>query len=77
MTDCREDRCARLLALVRQLVEESGTGSSFDAEHWTQTWLATPLPALGGDLPISHMDTEQGYEQIAQLLLRMRSGAFS
>ena len=77
MTDCQEDRIAKLIALVQRLLEESGNGVRFDAEHWTRIWLATPLPALGGAQPISYLDSEQGYELLRQLFLRMQSGAFS
>lgn len=77
MIDRQEDRITTLIALVLRLAKESGEDAHFDAELWTRTWLATPLPALGGVSPISYLDSEGGYERVAQLLLRMQSGAFS
>ena len=77
MNNCQEDRITKLAGLVRRMVEESGNGGRFDAESWTRAWLATPLPALGCVQPISYLDSEQGYELLRQLLLRMQSGAFS
>lgn len=66
-----------LLALVAQIVSESGQSAGFDAAEWLVKWMSTPVLALGGRAPVSLMATEEGRERIRDLIRRMQSGAFS
>lgn len=66
-----------LLALVRQIVRESGEGTApFDARGWLAAFLMAPSPALGGQLPVHLLDDAEARLQVRQLLLRMQSGAY-
>ncbi len=40
-------------------------------------WLGRPNRALGGDRPMSYLDTEIGERQVEELLLRMTHGIYS
>ena len=48
---------ARLVGQAQSVVNESGNRDGFDAAKWTASWLAQPLPALGGKRPAELMDT--------------------
>jgi hypothetical protein len=66
----------RLIATVRQMVEESGHIENFDAEAWVDHWLGEPLPALGG-VPREYLLAECDCDRIVWLLLRAQAGTFS
>jgi putative toxin-antitoxin system antitoxin component (TIGR02293 family) len=68
---------ARLIGLVEQVVAESGSPDTFDAAVWTAAWLSNPLPALGGKKPGDFMDTADGRDLVAGLILQMQSGAYA
>lgn len=48
---------AWLLALVEQIVQESGNPVDFDAAKWTTEWLSEPNAALGGRKPTEYLDS--------------------
>jgi putative toxin-antitoxin system antitoxin component (TIGR02293 family) len=66
-----------LIGQVQAMVEESGNPEGFDAALWVANWLNSPLPALGGALPASYMDTVEGQKLIANLLAMSQSGAYA
>jgi len=66
-----------LINLVQKMVEQSGGTAGFDAARWVSTWLAKPLPALGGKTPASYMDTFEGQRLVADLLSMSQSGAYA
>jgi putative toxin-antitoxin system antitoxin component (TIGR02293 family) len=68
---------ARLVGLVEAMVRESGNPEGFSAPEWVATWLAQPLPALGGRAPAELMDTAEGQQIVSNLLERARSGAYA
>lgn len=60
---------------VQQMVEEAGNPDGFSASAWFSSWIAEPLPALGGSRPIEFLDTMEG--QGANLLMQMRVGVYA
>lgn len=68
---------ARLVGQVQLMVEESGRPEGFVAAEWVAQWLEQPLPALGGQRPGELMDTPDGQRLIADLVVRMQSGAYA
>lgn len=66
-----------LVEMVQTMVKESGDPEGFDARLWVTTWLAQPLPALGGKTPASYMDTAEGQKLVAELLAMSQSGAYA
>lgn len=81
MTDrlTESDRAAnivRLVGIVQRMVEESGDAAGFDAAHWTAAFLARPNHALGGQLPIECMRTQEGHAIVERLVLNMQCGAY-
>lgn len=72
----RAANVARLVGIVQRMVEESGDPAGFDAAHWTATFLERPNHALGGQLPIEFMRTEQGHAVVERLVLNMQCGAY-
>lgn len=67
---------ARLIGQVEQIVHDSGNPEGFDSARWVGAWLNRPLPALGGSLPATLMDTAEGREIVAGLIAQMQSGAY-
>lgn len=67
----------KLIGQVEVMVEESGNPEGFNAAAWVARWLATPIPALGGKVPGSLMDTLEGQELVSRLLAQMQSGAYA
>jgi len=73
----RYQAIAELLVLVERIVRESGDPRGFDASAWLNQWLVTPCPALNEALPAEYLKTFSGRKQLAVLLSRMQSGAYS
>ena len=74
------ERVLGLLKLVGQaqlMVEQSGRAEGFDAPRWVTSWLARPLPALGGRRPAEFMDTAEGQRAVSNLLSAATGGAFA
>lgn len=68
---------ASLVGQLQAIVEESGDAAGFDATLWLSRWLREPLPALGGERPLSLLDTMEGQALVADTLAKMQSGAFA
>jgi len=67
----------RLLGQVQALVQESGDPEGFDASAWLSSWMATPVPALGGFRPLDLMDTMTGQALVSRVLSQMQSSAYA
>lgn len=68
---------ASLVGQLQAIVEESGEPDGFDATLWVSRWLREPLPALGGEKPLSLLDTMEGQALVADTLAKVQSGAFA
>ena len=68
---------ASLVGQLQAIVEESGDPAGFDATRWLSQWLREPLPALGGEKPLSLLDTMEGQALVADTLARVQSGAYA
>ena len=68
---------ASLVGQLETIVEESGDPEGFDATRWLSRWLREPLPALGGEKPLSLLDTMAGQSLVADTLAKVQSGAFA
>jgi putative toxin-antitoxin system antitoxin component (TIGR02293 family) len=68
---------ASLIGKVQTMVEQSGDPEGFDAARWVASWLARPLPALGGATPASYMDTFEGQKLVGEMLSISQSGAYA
>lgn len=65
-----------LIGQVQAMIDTEST-PEFDAAKWLATWLAAPLPALGGATPASFMDTVEGQKYVGNLLEMAQSGAYA
>jgi len=68
---------AKLVGQVQAMVEESGDPTDFDAMAWLSRWLREPLPAFGGQKPISLLDTMEGQALVSTALAQIHSGAYA
>ena len=69
---------SRLIGQVDAMVRESGEAPvGFDAARWFAAWMGEPVAALGGLRPQQLLDTADGREALATLLLQMRSGVYA
>jgi putative toxin-antitoxin system antitoxin component (TIGR02293 family) len=66
-----------LIGQVENMVKESGDATGFDAAQWVSGWLHAPLPALGGRLPATYLDTIEGQKLVSRLLAMTQSGAYA
>lgn len=73
------ERVMGMQALIGQVQAMIDTESApeFDAAKWLASWLAAPLPALGGATPASFMDTVEGQKYVGNLLEMAQSGAYA
>jgi len=73
------ERVMGMQALIGQVQAMIDTESApdFDAAKWLASWLATPLPALGGAKPASFLDTVEGQKYVGNLLEMSQSGAYA
>lgn len=72
-------RKTKLIRLIQKIIDESGdveSVKSFDAAAWLEDWLCQPNPALGGALPLSYIDSDEGQELLASLIAGMQGGAY-
>lgn len=67
----------RLIDQVRDMVEDSGDTTDFDAAEWLGRWIVKPLPALGGKKPADYLSTVSGQKMLSNLLSQMQSGAYA
>lgn len=71
------DREAFILQLTDQVRAMDLTEPNFDASAWVRGWIAQPVPALGGRRPEEFIGSDEGQREIATLLARAQSGAYS
>lgn len=71
-------RLDELASIARCIVSESGSdqANDFDARRWIDGWAHSPLIALGGQLPVELLHTEEGVARVRQLLEQIQSGAY-
>ncbi|MDC8785987.1 50S ribosome-binding protein YggL [Roseateles koreensis] len=66
---------AALLDKLGRMIEESGgVWDRAALSAWLDTWLAEPLPELGGTTPAQVLVTRDGRRQVETILERMRGG---
>jgi len=65
------DRLFRVASIVAQATETLGS------QEKAARWLHKPNRALGGDSPLSRLDTSIGFHQIEEVLQRIEHGIFS
>ena len=63
------DRVARLIEVERAATRVFGD------EEAAREWLAAPVPALGGAIPIELLATTPGYQAVTNALRRIMSGS--
>ncbi len=69
---------SRLIGQVDAMVREAGEApADFDAARWFAAWMDEPVAALGGRCPRELLDTADGREAVATLLLQMKSGVYA
>ncbi|WP_271066606.1 antitoxin Xre/MbcA/ParS toxin-binding domain-containing protein [Caulobacter sp. NIBR1757] len=68
---------AKLVGQLQAMVEESGDPQGFDAPAWLSRWLREPLPALGGQAPMTLLDTMEGQSLVSRTLSQIQSGAYA
>ena len=69
---------SRLIGQVDAMVREGGDApADFDAARWFAAWMAEPVAALGGLCPQALLDTADGREALATLLLQIKSGVYA
>lgn len=68
VTSDRLLRAARILELAEQVLE---------GESRAIAWLKRSQPGLGGETPISYLETDTGVGEVERLLLRIEHGVYS
>jgi Protein of unknown function (DUF2384) len=58
------------------LVGKAGKFDRFDAPEWVADWLSRPCPALGGDRPISWLDTPERRKRVTKIIASAVNGAY-
>ena len=62
---------SRMMWLRKQAIEV------FRSEEKAQKWFETPFPVLGGKTPLECFETEEGAQEVADMLGRIAHGVFS
>jgi putative toxin-antitoxin system antitoxin component (TIGR02293 family) len=76
------ERVVGLLALIGQvarMLQDSGVNesqSATQAARWLGAWLAASNNALGGETPLSYLDTAEGRNLVSRLLGAMEAGTY-
>ena len=64
----------RLLRTLRVLTH---AGAVFDDEADARAWMSAPNAALGGESPLSLLDTDQGVRTVDEVLTRLQFGVYA
>ncbi len=67
----------RIFNLVTDAATDSGHPDALDAGPWLGTWLQTPVPALGGEIPGNLLDTMTGVKLVTRVLNQGLHGVYS
>jgi putative toxin-antitoxin system antitoxin component (TIGR02293 family) len=68
---------SKLVGQLLAIVQESGNPEGFAAAAWMSNWLDSPVPALGGMVPINILDTMEGQALLSTTLAQAQSGAYA
>ena len=68
VTSDRLLRAARILELAEHVLEAEGRAIA---------WLKRGQPGLGGEMPLSYLETDAGVGEVERLLLRIEHGVYS
>ncbi len=71
LTTAESDRTVRLARVYATAVEMIGNADK------ASKWLRTPNRALGGDVPLDHLDTDLGAKEVENILGRIAYGVYS
>jgi putative toxin-antitoxin system antitoxin component (TIGR02293 family) len=71
LNQLQQDRLARFNRVVRHTLEV------FEDQDASYRWLATPKVALGGEVPLDLLATDEGTEQVEQMLYQAEYGVFA
>lgn len=63
----RVDRTERILRLAAEVLEDAGKA---------RTWLQRPNRGLGGETPLSMLDTDRGVRAVEGVLMRLEHGIY-
>ena len=64
------DRIVRVSKVVGRALE------IFESAQAARAWINSPVSSLGGEPPLSMMDTTEGYERVMDTLGRIESGVY-
>lgn len=65
------------LALCIDLLTNAAIEMMLGSEQAANEWLGSPLDILNGKTPNSHAQTAQGYQEVQDLIQRIRHGVLS
>ena len=71
LSKAESDRLYRLARVAARAEEVLGSRET------AERWLKEPLPTLGGETPLSLLDTDEGAQQVGDVLGRIEHGVFS
>lgn len=71
LTAVESDRLVRLARVAHHAIDVLGTTTK------ATSWLRTPNRALGGEIPMTLLDTEIGSRQVEEVLGRLEQGVYS
>ena len=69
----------RILGLAKLIgqVQSMTNDAEADAPAWLATWMAEPVPALGGERPINLIGTMEGQAVVSNMLGHLLRGGFA
>ena len=69
----------RILGLAKLIgqVQSMTNDAEADAPAWLATWMAEPVPALGGERPINLIGTMEGQTVVSNMLGHVLRGGFA
>ncbi len=71
LSKAESDRLYRVARITAYAEEVLGSAEAATA------WLKTPIPALGHETPLSLLDTDEGSQQVINILGRIEYGVYS
>ena len=63
--------------LLRSLRVLTHAGAVFDDEADARAWMSAPNTALGGESPLSLLDTDEGVRLVDEVLTRLQFGVYA
>lgn len=67
----------KLISQVNKIMSESSDTKNFDSKSWVLGWINEPQPALGNKKPYLFLNSQDGFNQVSNIISQIQTGAYA